>query len=37
MVGETISAILEDGKVTDRELAIALGVIGATVYIKSSK
>lgn len=37
MVSETIAAIVKDGKVTNRELILALLVIGAYVYRKSDK
>jgi hypothetical protein len=35
MVGDIISAITEDGRVTDRELVIALAAIGAYAYAGS--
>lgn len=37
MVGETIAAIVEDGKVTERELVLGLAVVGAAAYIKSDE
>jgi len=37
MVGETIAAIVEDGKITDRELVLGLAVVAAAAYLKSGK
>lgn len=37
MVSPIIKAILKDGKVTDRELVIALAALGVAAYVKSSK
>jgi len=37
MVSQTIAAIVEDGKVTDRELVLGLAVIGVAAYLRSSK
>ena len=37
MVSETIAAIVEDGKVTDRELLLGLAVIGTAAYVKANK
>jgi hypothetical protein len=37
MIRETIAAIVEDGKVTERELILGLAVIAAAVYIKSDE
>lgn len=34
MVASIINAILKDGKVTDRELLIALAAIAAAAYIR---
>lgn len=37
MVGETIAAIVKDGKITDRELVLGLAVIVAAVYLQANK